>query len=116
VQNGRVYEAAKILTVAATKANEDGILHELKCLEIITHEQIYEANLRLFDHFWQRGFHGVHLCLITRVYGIDLHRFMASVPENASLPGYVVVQIISWVLLALGELHRCGIIHGGELF
>jgi hypothetical protein len=96
VQTGRIYQAAKILTVAATAANAHGILHELECLKIITKHQKYEANPRLLDDFLQSGFHGTHLCLITEVYGIDLHRFMASVPEAESLPGYVVVQIISW--------------------
>ncbi|KAG8810799.1 hypothetical protein FRC17_002779 [Serendipita sp. 399] len=59
------YMAAKVLTVTATKANDDGILNELECLQIIADRaNQYEMNLRLFDHFFQGGPHGVHLCLL----------------------------------------------------
>ncbi|KAG8810022.1 hypothetical protein FRC17_003130 [Serendipita sp. 399] len=105
------YMAAKVLTVTATKANDDGILNELECLQIIADRaNQYEMNLRLFDHFFQGGLHGVHLCLVTTVFGTDAHRLRASSPTG-TLPFYVVGKIFSDVITGVDELHGAGIIH-----
>jgi len=109
-EDGSKYQAAKILTVEATKRHQDGSSLEVEILKAIA-EDGDTYNLPILNNtFEHSGPHGHHLCLVTDVLSSDVGSFRRTAPKKA-LPVYMTKIIIAQVAEALKDLHRLNIIH-----
>lgn len=109
------YVAAKILSADSTNALRNGLINELDFLQVVADRPpgTPEPNLPiLYDHFAQKGPHGVHYCLLTNPLRSHVHAFRASAPSGR-LPVHIVKPIIACVVEALQVLHSRNIIHAG---
>lgn len=68
--DGVIYWAAQIFTVAASKGVEEGLLPVLQNRVFSKNSQLSFPNLR--DHFWVKSVRGEHLCLIVEPYGLPI--------------------------------------------
>ncbi|KAI0062438.1 kinase-like protein [Artomyces pyxidatus] len=104
------YLAAKVLSADSTIALQNGLIHELDFLQAVAVGLLAPSLPTLYDHFAQRGPHGVHYCFLTSVLRSHVHAFRASAPAG-TLAVHIVKPIIACVVEALKALHSRNIIH-----
>lgn len=90
-------------------------LDEIKLLQRIVsadrNHPGYRHCVSLLDHFWHKGPHGSHVCMVFEVLGENLLGLIKRY-QHRGVPTHIVKQIAKQVLLGLDYMHRsCGIIH-----
>ncbi|KAF8056956.1 kinase-like domain-containing protein [Lyophyllum atratum] len=99
------FVALKILTTHAT-SKESQELHVLQ----LTRPYYYALPV-LQDHFIEQSHHGEHQCFALNLLGPNLDKFRQTAPTK-SLGVHTVQKVVACILEALGDLNKCGVIHG----
>lgn len=106
------FQAAKVLTVAATQLHLDGTILELEVWQKLMEGPPGTDLPQLYDHFIHEGRDGPHLCLIANLASINLSMFRKTFPDGR-IPPWILKPLLGSVSRSLGEMHAAGVMHTG---
>ena len=117
INNDRANRNVSLKFLTAKKTSDIAHL-ELRILTHLTESPLQHPGKRhiptLIDHFYVEGPNGLHLCLVTDVFGPTAWDVQYGLTDDGvCMPPKITHLMSRQLLLAVDYLHQCGIAHGG---